>query len=345
MRVLVTGGCGFLGSHVCEYYIKKGDKVIAFDNMTKYELSRTGFAIEAARNYNWYYLKKLRVRLVKADIRNFKELLDNARGVDFIIHTAAQPAMTISWEDPLLDFTTNALGTFNVLEVAKRIKVPVVSCATIHVYGNEINKELKEDKKRYVRKPIDINEEYPTLRGIITPLHASKGAADIYVKTYIDTYKLEAASFRLTGLYGPRQFGGEDHGWVANFSIRAVMGWPINIYGKGKQVRDILYATDVCEAFDAFYKRRMPGIYNIGGGSKTAISLLECVNIIGEILGKKPEVNFAPARYGDLKYFVCDISKANRELNWRPKINPITGIKMLINWIKANKRLFVQKIH
>jgi len=244
MKVLVTGGCGFLGSHVCEYYAKKGDEVIAFDNMTKYELMRTGYATEAARNYNWNLLKGLGVKLIKGDVRDYEHLLEVAKGCDFIIHTAAQPAMTISWEDPELDFSTNVRGTFNVLKVAREYKIPIVSCATIHVYGNKINEELKEGKTRYLREPPEIDEQHPVMEGVLTPLHVSKRAAELYVQTFIDTYKLKAASFRLTGLYGPNQFGGEDHGWVANFAIRAVLGKPINIYGSGKQVRDILYAKD-----------------------------------------------------------------------------------------------------
>ncbi|MBN2181975.1 MAG: NAD-dependent epimerase/dehydratase family protein [Sedimentisphaerales bacterium] len=343
MKVLVTGGCGFLGSHVCEYYAKKDAKVVSYDNMTKHELKRTGFATEQARNYNWNYLKKLGVDLVKADVRNYEELLEQSRGCDYIIHTAAQPAMTISWEDPRLDITTNVLGTFNVLEVARQLKIPVASCATVHIYGNKINQTLKETEKRYTREPEGIDENHLTLEGTITPLHASKGAGDTYVKTYIDTYKLEAASFRLTGIYGTRQFGGEDHGWVANFSIRSVLDWPITIFGTGKQVRDIIYATDICEAFDAFYKTRKPGVYNIGGGSMTAISLLECVELIEELLGKKPELNFEPDRLGDLRYFVCDITKAQKELGWRPRIKPKEGVKKLIDWITNNRDLFVEK--
>lgn len=342
MKVMVTGGCGFLGSHVCEYYVHKGARVISYDNMTKNELRRTGFATEEARSYNWNYLKRLGVKMVKADIRNFEELIDNAHGCDYIVHTAAQPAMTISWEDPALDFSTNCLGTFNVLETARRLKIPVASCATVHVYGNKINESLIEGRTRYTRKPAKIKETEPTLVGILTPLHASKGMIDIYTKAYIDTYKLEAASFRLTGIYGTRQFGGEDHGWVANFSIRAVMDWMLNVYGSGKQVRDIIYATDVCAAFDAFYKRRVPGIYNIGGSTKTAISLLECIDVIGDILGKKPEVNFSAGRHGDLKYFICDITKAKNNLKWSPKVMPRQGVGRLIEWVQDNKGLFCE---
>jgi len=340
MKVLVTGGCGFLGSHVCEYFIKKGWEVISYDNMTKHELMRTGFAAEEARNYNWNYLNDLGVKMLKADVRNFEELMDNSIGCNYIIHTAAQPAMTISWENPKLDFSTNILGTFNVLEAARNLKIPVASCATIHVYGNKINDTLQESDKRYMRKPEGIDENYPTLQGTITPLHASKGAGDIYVRAYIDTYNVEAASFRLTGIYGTRQFGGEDHGWVANFSIKSVLDRPITIYGTGKQVRDIIYATDVCEVFYAFYKLRRAGIYNIGGGLKTSISLLECIDIIEKINNKRPVVKYAQDRLGDLRYFVCDISKANKKLEWSPEIMPEAGIKKLIDWIKSNKKIF-----
>lgn len=340
MKVLVTGGCGFIGSYVCEYYIKKGAEVISYDNMTKYELTRTGYATDAARDYNWEFLKGLGATLLKGDVRNLNELMEAANGCDFIIHTAAQPAMTISMESPELDFSTNVCGSFNVLEVARKLKIPVVNCATIHVYGNKINETLKEENTRYTRHPAAIDENHPVVEGTLTPLHASKRTADLYVQAYIDTYGLEAASFRLTGLYGPRQLGGEDHGWVANFAIRTILGMPITIYGTGKQLRDILYASDVAEAFDAFYKTRRPGIYNIGGGIEHSISLLECLELIGEITGKKPTIKYEPSRLGDLLYFVCDISKAKQELGWKPKVLPREGVSNLISWIKENEKLF-----
>ncbi|HAT71872.1 MAG TPA: nucleoside-diphosphate sugar epimerase [Elusimicrobia bacterium] len=343
MKIIVTGGCGFLGSHVCEFYVKKGAQVIAYDNMTKHELARTGFAAEEARNHNWDYLRNIGVKMVKADVRNLEELADNAAGCDYIVHTAAQPAMTISWENPLLDATTNVMGTFNVLEAARKLKIPAACCATIHIYGNKINEELTESPDRYVREPAAIDENYQILQGVLTPLHASKAAGDIYIRAYIDTYKLEAASFRLSGIYGTRQFGGEDHGWVANFAIRSAISQPITIFGTGRQVRDIIYATDVCEAFDAFYKTRKPGVYNIGGGQATAISLLNCVDIIAKITGARPHVDMAPDRHGDLRYFICDTSKAEKGLGWKPKVMPEQGIGLLIDWIKENKGIFKAK--
>ena len=340
MKVIVTGGCGFLGSHVCEFYAQKGAEVIAYDNLTKHELQRTGFAVEAARDYNIKFLKGLGVKVVKADVRNLSELMDHSAGCDYIIHTAAQPAMTISWEDPLLDMTSNVMGTFNVLETARKRKIPVACCATVHVYGNAINAELTEGPSRYQRQPEAIDETYPTLQGTITPLHASKAAGDIYVKAYIDTYQLQAASFRLTGIYGTRQFGGEDHGWVANFSIRALINKPITIFGTGKQLRDILYVSDVVEAFDAFYKNPTPGIYTIGGGPETMISLVESIKEIENITGKKLEVKYEKDRFGDLRYFVGDYSKFNKETGWKAKVTPAEGIKKLINWVKDNEDLF-----
>jgi CDP-paratose 2-epimerase len=340
MKVLVTGGCGFIGSWVCEYYRKLGHQVIAYDNMTKHELMRTGYNVSKARDYNKQLLKAMGVTLVKADVRNKKELFEYASRCGFIVHTAAQPAVTISIEDPELDLTTNVVGTVNVLEAARAFKIPVVSCATIHVYGNRINDEVSEGKKRYVRRPAGIDESYPTLTGILTPLHASKSSADTYVRMYIDTYKVKAASFRLTGLYGPRQLGGEDHGWVANFCIRAKHGMPITIYGTGKQVRDILYCEDLCRAFDAFRKHPKPGIYNIGGGTDTMISLLESIDIISGLLGQRPDVRFAPARFGDLTYFVCNSAKAFKQLGWKSRIKPEQGIARLWEWVSANKELF-----
>lgn len=340
MKVLVTGGCGFLGSHLCEYYARRGDEVICYDNMTKHELMRTGYCTEEARKHNRNFLERHGVKIVIEDVRNAEALMDWSEGCSFIAHTAAQPAMTISWEDPGLDFSTNVAGTFNVLENARLRRIPVASCATIHVYGSGINESLTESETRYVREPAAIDEGRPTLQGSLTPLHASKMAGDIYVRTYSDMYGLEAASFRLTGIYGPRQLGGEDHGWVANFAIRAIIKEPLTIFGTGKQLRDILYVTDAVSAFDAFYKTRERGVYNIGGGVDCAISLLECIDLIGELTGHKPGVRFDKDRFGDLRYFVCDIEKARRLLGWTPIVKPREGVGRLIEWIRENERLF-----
>lgn len=340
MKVLVTGGCGFLGSHVCEYYRHRRDEVVSLDNMTKHELVRTGFQVKESRSHNWDFLKKLGVKLVKGDVRKKSDVLKAATGCNFIVHTAAQPAMTISIEHPELDFETNVKGTLNVLEAARKLDVPVVNSSSIHVYGNKINDTLKEGKTRYTRNPPAIDEKYPTMQGEMTPLHASKRSAEFYVQTYAQSYGLKAATFRLTGMYGPRQFGGEDHGWVANFVIRTLMKLPIKVFGTGKQVRDILYASDAAESYDAFYKNSIPGVYNIGGGPEHMISLVECLDMIKGITGIEQDIKFEKVRPGDLWYFVCDITRAKNNLGWEPKVSNREGVTRLVNWVQANRRLF-----
>ncbi len=340
MKVLVTGGCGFLGSHICEMYRRRGWEVVSFDNMTKAELLRTGYATDAAREHNWKVLDQLGVKLVRADVRNLEEVLDWAAGCDYICHTAAQPAVTISVEEPLQDLANNVLGTVHVLEAARRHDVPLASCATVHVYGNWVNEELSEAETRYLREPAAIPEQARTMEGYLTPLHASKASAEHYVTVYAQTFGVRAASFRLTGIYGPRQLGGEDHGWVANFGIRNVIGWPLTIFGTGKQVRDILYATDVAEAFAAFHERGEAGIYNVGGGPEHAISLLECIRLIDETTGRPSEVRFEDGRFGDLRYFVCDIERARTKLGWTPRVPPAEGVPLLLRWVQDNRGLF-----
>ena len=162
------------------------------------------------------------------------------------------------------------------------------------------------------------------------------------MKVYAQSYGVRAASFRLTGIYGPRQLGGEDHGWVANFSIRHMIDWPIIIFGSGRQVRDILYATDVTEAFAAFHERGDAGIYNVGGGPEHAISLLECIRLIDDTTGRRSEVRFEEARFGDLKYFVCDIERARTRLGWSPRVPPAEGVPLLLNWVRENRELFAE---
>ena len=292
MKILVTGGCGFLGSHISEYYLNQGDEVVILDNMTKYELTRTGYNIGKTRNYNYHYLINKGANIIKGDVSNIIDVDYAVQDCDYIIHTAAQPSMTIAIEQPTLDFTTNVIGTFNLLN------------------------------------------------GTITPLHASKLSAEFYVNSHIDTYGLKAANFRLSGMYGERQFGGEDHGWIANFIIRTLLRMPITVYGTDKQVRDVLYASDAVAAFDAFYKHQIHGTYNVGGGEQNIISISECLDLIYSEIDTKQNITIEPKRLGDLWYFVSDISKIKQNLEWKPKISPDEGIGKTIKWLSNNKELF-----
>lgn len=341
MKVLVTGGCGFLGSHVCEHFLSLGWEVVSYDNMTKSELVRTGYQTDQARDHNWQLLADRGVEMVRADVRDLEALLDHASGCDYIVHTAAQPAVTISLEDPLTDLHTNVVGSVHVLEAARRHELPVASCASVHVYGNWVNDRLREGETRYTLEPPAIDEQAPTMEGYLTPLHGSKASAEQYVRVYASSYGLRAASFRLTGIYGPRQLGGEDHGWVANFSIRNVIGWPVTLFGTGKQLRDILYASDVARAFECWFERGEAGVYNVGGGEEHMISLLECIELIDATTGVPTELRFEPSRFGDLRYFVCDITRAREGFGWTPEVKPAEGVPRLLDWIQAHRGLFV----
>ena len=341
MKVLVTGGCGFLGFHVCMHFRAKGAEVIAYDNLAKHEFARIPYMRSAARDFNLQQLREAGVEIAREDIRDAATLIRLASDCDFICHTAAQPAMTIACEDPQLDFSTNALGTFNVLEAARLAAIPVAICSSIHTFGPDaINRSLTEEETRYVRTPIALNEDEPLLQGAVTPLHASKRTNEIYVQSFIDTYKLRAACFRLTGIYGPNQFGGEDHGWVANFAIRTLLGLPLTFFGTGKQLRDILYATDAARAFEAFFLAQEPGIYNIGGGTPTMISLRESIALIERLTGNEADVRFGEGRFGDLHYFVTDHSRFTAATGWRPTVRPEEGIANLVEWVRANPELF-----
>ena len=336
-KVIVTGGAGFLGSHICQLFLTRGWKVDAFDNMSKFELMRTGYNVEKARDYNRKLLEKIGVQVQLADVRNYDTLLECATHADYIIHTAAQPAMTIALEDPKFDFDNNALGALNVLEVGRKLNIPVALCSTIHVYGNGSNnvfEHLLEHKSLYT-------ENSPILTGKITPLHVSKHIDELYGRAYVESYNSKVAVFRLTGFYGPRQLGGEDHGWVANFAIRTVLDLPIKIFGTDKQVRDILYVTDVAQAFLKWYENGQPsGLYNICGGQECITSLGDCLKMLSEITGKKQDITLEPARQGDLWYFVGSYEKAAGSFGWRPNTVPHDGIQSLVEWVEENRSLF-----
>jgi len=343
MKILVTGGTGFLGSHVCELFRDKGWEVVAYDNLTKFEYNRAGFKDEV-RDYNLKFLDSIGVLTIIDDIRNLKMLRKAMNGSDLVAHCAAQPAMTIAIEDPQLDLEVNVQGTLNVLEACRDKKTPVVNCSTIHLYGNGLNKWLNDKNKTHLRYEYGtaISEDfYPLLSGTLSPLHASKRAAELYVQTYADTYNIPTTNFRLTGIYGQRQFGGEDHGWVANFTIRTLFNKPIKIFGTDKQVRDILYVKDAARAFFDWYKHGCPsGTFNIGGGEKTAISIREVLDLLEEMTGKKSTIEMLPKRHGDLWWFVSDYTKAEQAFGWHPSVVPSLGLVPLIDWIQQERKLF-----
>jgi CDP-paratose 2-epimerase len=339
-KIVVTGGCGFLGSHVCELFKEEGWDVIAYDNLTKFEYNRAGFS-DAVRDYNLKYLENIGVTVIVDDILNYKMLEKCIRGADFVAHCAAQPAMTIAIENPTLDCEVNIKGTLNVLNACKTHCVPCVNCSTIHVYGNGLNRQIIETQDSFNwLGGLELSEHEEILTGKITPLHVTKRTTELYFRTFWETYGLNCASFRLTGIYGPRQFGGEDHGWVANFAIKAATQRQIKVFGTDKQVRDILHVRDAANAFLRWYiMGTRSGIFNIGGGLRNKTSIKQVLEFLRKRYGTI-QVRIEPERQGDLWWFVSKCEKAENWFTWRPNILPQDGLEHLCNWIDEEKEIF-----
>lgn len=347
MKILVTGGGGFIGSHVAEFYAQRGEDVIVFDNLSRMEI----LGKKLNGYYNWNYLKKYdNIKFVKGDIRSFNEV-KRVADVDVIIHTAAQVAVTTSLINPRIDFKINAFGTFNILEAARLSKLNpvVIFCSTNKVFGSNVNKiPIVEKEKRYEfsesKYKNGIGEDFPIDLCEHTPYGASKLSADIYVQDYAYRNEIDAGIFRMSCIYGTRQFGVEDQGWVAWFTIATILNKSITIYGNGKQVRDVLFVSDLIKAFDSFIHKRDKlhlGVYNIGGGSENTLSLLELLDLLEELTGKRTEIIFDKWRPSDQKVYISNISKIRKELGWRPEVDVKNGVKRLVEWVDKNKNLFI----
>lgn len=338
-HTLITGGAGFIGSNYAARCIGRGDRITIFDN-----LSRVG----AKRNLEW--LEKTYGRdsfeLVVADVRDADAIKKAAKNADRILHLAAQVAVTTSVTDPKNDFEINALGTFNTLEAARSSgKQPsFIFASTNKVYGGMENVRVVEKDTHYDYADLPEGASEEQLLDFHSPYGCSKGCGDQYVRDYFRIYQLPTVVFRQSCIYGLRQFGVEDQGWVAWFVIAALTGRPISIYGDGKQVRDILFIDDLLDGYDAAFAR-LPQIggqvFNIGGGRSNTISIwVEFKPILEKLLGREIHTTTGDWRPGDQPVFISDIRKAKQILNWSPKINVDDGITRLFNWVKENIDLF-----
>ena len=339
MKHLITGGAGFIGSNYVNRLLERGEDVVVYDN-----LSRAG----APRNVDW--LRQTHgsnsFQLVTGDVRDAALLTSTAKDADIIVHLAGQVAVTTSVLHPREDFDINALGTFNVVEAARLSgRDPIlIYASTNKVYGGMEDVPLaeKETRWQYASLTHGCPESQPL--DFHSPYGCSKGTGDQYVRDYARIYDLRSVVLRQSCIYGPRQFGVEDQGWVAWFIIAAVTGRPITIYGDGKQVRDVLYVDDLLDAYDASIEntRDVAGkVYDIGGGAENVMSIYaEFFPILEKLLGRKIPVARDDWRPGDQRVFYADIRKAMQDLNWQPKINVESGIKMLYDWVAANDELF-----
>lgn len=338
-KVLVTGGAGFIGANYVKRLVERGDQVRVLDN-----LSRPG----SVRNVEWLgsTLGGDGFELVRADIRDAEAVTRAAHEIDVVVHLAAQVAVTTSVEDPRHDFEVNALGTFNVLEAARRSgREPIVIYASTNkVYGELEGTKVSEEATRYTLADPPGGVAETQHLDLHSPYGCSKGSGDQYVRDYHRIYGLPTVVFRQSCIYGPRQFGVEDQGWVAWFVISAVLGRPITIYGDGKQVRDLLWVDDLLDAYDLAVERidRVAGgVFNLGGGPNFTLSVWsEFGPLLEACTGSKLEAAFDDWRPGDQKTFVSDITRYAEAVDWRPRVAPEEGIRRLVTWVEANRQLF-----
>ena len=340
MKAIITGGAGFIGCNAAANFLQNGHEIVIVDNF-----SRVG----ADSNLRWLE-KKGDLVLYKKDIRNYDDVVSifqEHSDTDFVLHFAAQVAVTTSVQAPRDDFETNALGTFNLLEAVRNTQSDPVFlyASTNKVYGKMEDLRIGLNCNCYSYK--DQSNGIPESRPLDfhSPYGCSKGAADQYVRDYNRIYGLKTITFRQSCVYGYRQFGVEDQGWVAWFIIASVLDRPITIYGDGKQVRDVLFIDDLIEAFLMAYENIQATngeVFNIGGGPANTLSLLELINMLENLLGKKIQYSFSEWRPGDQEVFVSDISKAKSKFGWFPKSNVKNGVGKLVGWVLKNRELFLK---
>lgn len=333
---LITGGAGFIGANYTARLIQRGERVTVYDN-----LSRAG----ARPNLQW--LQETfgvdSFELVIDDVRNAVHMTTVVRGVDVIVHLASQVAVTTSVAQPREDFEINALGTFNVLEAARLSKRnPIVLYASTNkVYGGMENVVIEEADSHYRYADMSLGIPETMQLDFHSPYGCSKGAGDQYVHDYHRIYGLPTVVLRQSCIYGPRQFGIEDQGWVAWFVIAALRNKPITIYGDGKQVRDLLYIDDLLDCYDVSIEKidlSSGKIYNVGGGPNNTISIWkEFGPILERLLDKQIPVKWADWRPGDQRVFVSDIRKVDQELGWQPQVSVEEGIERLVGWLRENQ--------
>jgi len=336
-KYFITGGAGFIGSNYVHRLLSRKEDVTIYDNLSRTKLNLEWLQQTFGANA---------FRLIVGDVRDAQKLQDAAKGADVFVHLAGQVAVTTSVINPREDFEANALGTFNALEAARLSGGnPIfIYSSTNKVYGGMEEVELFQEPTRWRYKdlPMGCPETQPL--DFHSPYGCSKGAGDQYVRDYHRIYGMNTVVMRQSCIYGTRQFGIEDQGWVAWFIIAALTGKPITIYGDGKQVRDILFVEDLLNAYDlAIQKNEVAKgqIYNLGGGPENVMSIwTEFQPRLEKLLGAQIPVARGDWRPGDQRVFYADIRKAKRELGWQPNINVDEGVRRLFEWAKENKLLF-----
>jgi CDP-paratose 2-epimerase len=340
MRVLITGGCGFLGSNIARKILESGDELFIFDNLSRFGSEKNMDWLKSIGNFSFFH----------GDIRDKNNVTDVIKEVtpDVIYHLAGQVAMTTSINNPRLDFEINALGSFNLLESVKDYcpESIVVYSSTNKVYGDLEWVEYTETDTRYIAKDFPEGFSETTPLDFHSPYGCSKGSADQYMLDFHRIFNLNTIVFRHSSMFGGRQFSTIDQGWIGWFCQKAIetkkgtLSEPFTISGNGKQVRDVLYADDMVNLYLDVVKKigKTRGqVFNIGGGITNSLSLLELFDILESDLDITITYKKIPARESDQKVFVADISKIKHFTGWEPKTDKFSGIKKMLQWVGSNE--------
>ncbi len=337
MRILIIGGAGFIGINSAYYFLTNGDEVVILDN-----LSRPGSA------YNLEQLQIFHnVEFVEGDIRDNELLITffaEQGDFDAVLLLAGQVAVTTSVSNPRMDFEINALGTFNVLEAIRinKKKPLLIYSSTNKVYGKMDQVGIVKNGERYEYENLKDGIDENFLLDFYSPYGCSKGAGDQYVRDYARMYDIPTVVFRQSCIYGPNQFGIEDQGWVAWFTIATLLEKQFSIYGDGNQIRDVLFVGDLVELYHCAILN--PSIcsgkvYNVGGGPQNTLSLNELILVLEGRFNRKLNPSFGEWRPGDQKVYVSNISSVSNDLNWIPKVNINQGIEEMAVWIENNSEI------
>ncbi|MBI5150460.1 MAG: GDP-mannose 4,6-dehydratase [Candidatus Omnitrophica bacterium] len=337
MRYLITGGCGFLGTNMAATVLKKKEELAVMDNLSRYG---------APQNLQWLQSQG-KFQFIHADIRSFSDVEKIIVSIrpDVVFHLAGQVAMTTSLDNPRLDFEINAFGTFNLLEAVRKHSPQsvIIYSSTNKVYGDLESFTYEETPTRYICREFPDGFDESLQLDFHSPYGCSKGSADQYMRDYARIFGLKTVVFRHSSMYGGRQFATYDQGWIGWFCRKAMEirqngpGQPFTISGTGKQVRDVLHSEDIIQLYFRIVEEieSVRGqIFNVGGGMKNSLSLLELFEILRQEIDIELNYTRLPQRPGDQKVFVADIRKINCLLGWEPRVDKLRGIREMIVWTK-----------